>query len=423
MTAVDGRTGVRQLLAGMLTAGLPNLLAAALLISAPLLGRIYLSTEEYALWALVATVATVSLVLDFGAPAYVMRSIARGASASRAIRHGVLLSVGGSLGFGVLACVAWPFYVQVSGLQASDVNMRWLLLGAGIASGARAAFVVITSAQLALDDKVRRGVLILAQAALQVGLVWLLLDAGVGVASFVAAMLLSSLVSCAAALLLVRHVDPRLEGDVAPGELRAFVSYRTLATVLGMALTQGDRWVLGVVASPTTLANYDTAARLASVPRVIAINLSVVLVVEAATRAGAGPRLRTLHRRAVGIVGIAIAVALAVVAGSAAMLDTVLGFALIGSWPMFLGILAWYGANALTAPTTLIAAGTGRPQAELRYLVPCFALTVLVWGIGIWHQSSILMIYGAGAALGLTSLWFTFVDSRRLWEGQRNDLD
>lgn len=415
VTVPDRPVRTSHLARGMIAGGLPVVLAAGISLAVPLLGRIYLTPDAYAVWALVSTVVTMSIVLDFGAPAYVLRVIAIGGSGAKAIVRGAAASLIGSLVIGVLGAVAWRFYPIRSDISVAGAGML-LFVAAGAASGIRAILVVVTSALLAYGSRMQRGLIVLAQALLQLGLTWLLLARGVGVPSLVIATAASSGLTLVAAMLVLRR-HPTTGFSLPRGEFRTFATSRTMVTMIGLALTQADRWILGIVASPGLLADYDTAVRLASIPRVVAINLALVLVADGARRAAQQQDLTELARKATRITVAAVllsSVGSVVLVVALSMLSPHPSL-VVGSWWMFAGMLVWFGVNAATAPATLMATGVGQPQEELRYLVPCLLITGICWGVGILVGSTTVMIYGAGVALGLTSLWFLLVRAPRVW--------
>jgi O-antigen/teichoic acid export membrane protein len=414
-TVSDAPVRTASLARGMIAGGLPTVLAAGISLAVPLIGRVYLTSDAYAVWALASTVVTMSIVLDFGAPAYVLRVIAIGGSGAKAVVRGILASVAGSLVIGLVGALAWTVYPIRSDVSVAGAGML-LFIGAGAASAVRAVLVVVTSALLAYGSRLHRGLIVLAQALVQLGLTWLLLARGVGVTSLVIATAVSSGIALVAALLVLRR--HQTGGDDLPaGEFRTFATSRTVVTMVGLALTQADRWVLGIVAGPGLLADYDTAVRLASIPRVVAINLALVLVADGARRAAQQHALSDLARKATRITVAAVLVSSvgSVVLMVVLSLLSAHSSLVVGSWWMFAGMLVWFGVNAATAPSTLMATGIGRPQEELRYLVPCLLATGICWGVGILVDSTAVMIYGAGAALGLTSLWFLLVRAPRVW--------
>ena len=225
----EGTVRTSQLARGMIAGGLPTVLAAGISLAVPLIGRIYLTPDAYAVWALASTVVTMSIVLDFGAPAYVMRVIAIGGSGARAVVRGAAASVVGSVAIGVVGALAWTVYPIRSDISVPGAGVL-LFVTAGAASGVRAVLVVVTSALLAYGSRLHRGLIVLAQALLQLGLTWLLLARGVGVTSLVIATAVSSAVALVAALLVLRrhptHGDP-----LPPGEFRSFATNRTLVAI------------------------------------------------------------------------------------------------------------------------------------------------------------------------------------------------
>lgn len=409
----------------MLETGLPSIVASGILLMVPLVGRMYLDAAAYSTWALLSTVVTISIVIDFGAPAYVMRMISSGFGSGRAIIQGVLLSSGGSFAIGVAVALVWPLYSAQSGFALSGRDGVLLCLFAGGSSALRAALIVLTSALLAYRRNGTRGLLILTQAALQFALTWMFLATGLGVMSLVlGAAISASILMVPAAITVVRcasnhavdaNSQPKTVGTT---EFRRFASTKTLVTVIGLTLTQLDRWIVGGLADASLLETYDTVVRIASIPRVLAINLAFVLVAEGAkgsSRARDTYRLWIQSSRIVGVATLLASVGVVLVIYILDEFDS-FGQEIIGSWGMLLAVLVWFGMNALTAPVSLITTGEGRPGQELYYLLPCAVLTLGAWTAGYVSGSAHILIYGAGAALAVTSAWFAFIRPPQLWK-------
>ncbi|WP_157732694.1 lipopolysaccharide biosynthesis protein [Cellulomonas sp. PSBB021] len=397
----------------MFGAGAPNIIAAALLMVSPLVGQAYLSTDDYAVWALSATVVTISAVFDLGAPAYVARATVRGGSVSRALALGWGMTLGASAVVGAFASAVWPWYAERAGSVGDfDQQVAPLFIAAAGASGIRGMFVVTASVLMAQGALKMRATLILAQAVAQLGILVAALRSGAGLWALCIAVGSTGLVAWVVASWLAIRLGVESRGEISAPEARRFAGWRTVTALIGMLLTQGDRWAVGLVASPEVLGSYDIAARLASIPRVLAINFSVVLVVDAVNSRVAGG-VATLYRQSLRIVALMTALVTAGVLVVVRVVEGHIGFVGRPDWVILGVISVAYAVNACTAPATQMTAGLGEPQVELRYLLPCLVGTVALWTVGSLAGSPATMIIGSAASLAVTSAWFALRDVPR----------
>ena len=145
---------------------------------------------------------------------------------------------------------------------------------------------------------------------------------------------------------------------------------------------------------------YFAPAVAAGIDLSVASRAHLAAVADGARRAAQQHALSDLARKATRITVVAVLVSSvgSVVLMIALSLLSAHSSLVVGSWWMFAGMLIWFGINAATAPSTLMATGVGRPQEELRYLVPCLVATGICWSVGILVGSTAVMIYGAGIA-------------------------
>lgn len=429
---VPGAPTVRRTLSNMLVSGVPAIAASALMLLVPIVGKAYLDAESYAVWALASTVVTISLVLDFGAGAWatsVFASHGVPRSLGYLVRPVAITSAGCAV-TGLVFAVLWHWYSMLDAFVDHADTGYGLMVAAGLAASVRAAFAVVCAACLGRALNAIRGWALLVQALLSLAVTVLLLHAGAGLYSYVIAVAASSLVVGAVAAwrlrtaLVSEPASSRSEGRSGlPGySLKQFALTRGGVTVLGITLTQFDRWVVGAVGGSHLVASYDIAVRFASAPRLLAISLSTVLIADAARIRQSRTFLTALLRRSQWILGAAV------IAGTAAMALALLvvsrlepGDALLTGVPagMLAAMFLWFGINGVTASTSLIAIGMGRPQFELIYLVPVVLVTVLCWAWSYHSGNADLAIYGAGAALALGSLGFLWLGPRLLIAKQR----
>lgn len=409
--------GDAALASRLLSTGSANLLSSAILVAIPLLGSLYLTDRTYATWALAATILTVAIVLDFGGPAYVSREFAAGTRSWRVLRDGTVLTGTGSLLVAGVAAMAWPLYADPETLAFGDYRGSLLLLASGAGAALRGAVAVLGAALLSLNRLRARTCLLLGQAIAQALLTLGLLGAGAGLWSLAAGALLSALPPLLAARWLLRHdlLKNASSGGIVKISASSFARSRGAVTLLGLSMTQLDRWAVGAVASPSFLTQYDVLIRLASLPRVFVIGLTTVLVADG-SRLTSPSQARTLIRRTTALVGVfTLLASLAVILGGGYFVAN--SFAREDQRALLLLLIAavvWFGANALTAPMTLVLTGLGRPGEELKYLLPAGVLTAIAWAGGLISGSAMQMVLCAGGALGISSIAFIVYGDRRL---------
>ncbi len=425
-TSGHSAVSLRRTTIRMVVSGAPSITASAFMLLVPIAGRWYLDDDSYGLWTLASTVVAISLVLDFGAGAWVTSTFASSGNANvlRVLVRPILLTTVGCLSVGAGFAGVWHWYSTMPPFDHLVQVGYVLMLSAGAAAAIRAAFAVICSACLGRRLNRIRGWSLVGQAVASLGLTLVLLHAGVGVFSYVLAVSISSVVigSVAAWRLAMKIGVVDVEDHGFSYSLRQFAATRGTVTLLGIVVMQVDRWVIGAIGGSETLGVYDIAARLAAGPRLLAISLSTVLIADATKHRRSLKDLRLLLRRSefVLVAGI-VAATLILVGGLAAISRLDVAGGVLSNIPVFmlLSMLLWYGVNGLTASLSLVAIGLGRPQFELGYLIPVAIGTVVVWVCSFWIGSSDLAIYGAGTVLAIGSVVFLLVGPSRLLTHRR----
>lgn len=411
-------TGHRSVVSHMFASGIPALAASGLVLLIPLSGRQFLTRAEYATWALLATVLTVSLVLDFGGPALILREESRSRLTRPLFIRAVGLSCLGSVGVAVIAAATWPMYSSGSSYAAPGMRGVYLFLICGAAGALRSAYVSALTIFQARRRHAVRGALLLGQAALQLVVTIVLLEAGAELWSLPAASIVSCILCLPMCMAVIRSLPPTTVSIDGGGLLRRFAAARFLVTVLGITLTQLDRWVIGIVGGSSFLANYDVNARIASVPRLIVISLAGVLVGEAARAGTSRSAVDQILARSTQLIAVTVVAGSTLVWAVAYLASDIFQSERWSTtWYLFIPMLIWYGLNALTAPVSLVATGVGRPGEELRYLVPCVTTTVLGWLISILAHSPLGAVVAVGISLAVWSVMFVIDSSRRITRG------
>jgi len=398
----------RGLITRLMAGAVPAALSTAVLAFLPLIGRAFLTSEEYAYWALVATVGTVGLVFDFGAPALATRLTGMKSMGPRQTVSVALMSAAGSIVVGFLAAAVWPFYAQVSSLDARP-EMIVLFIAVGFGSALRSVLTVYCAIALGRSQFLLRGVTLSVQALLQTAATAGLLAAGLSLWTFPVAQFVATIpVLIYVAIRLPFDMNTHLVPPVWP-EVRRFVKSRGLASVMGLSFTQLDRWFVGLVASPVFVANYDLAARLASIPKMAVLTLGLSYVLESTRQKhNLVSVLQALRRLSlinfvILIVGYAGCVALILVLGGVFSVSVDMSFVIVFSALAIAGF-----ANSMTAPGVMLLTGLGRPDFELRYLVPAFILAALVVSLGVWQGNEWVVTGGLTGGLAFGSILFLF---------------
>lgn len=415
MTATDTNSLWLRLAKG----GGPAAGATAVMMLVPLLGRAYLDDNMYAAWSLIASVGTVGLLIDMGAPGLTVRLAALGEINKRRIAVLVAVSAMPSLVVGGVAAAVWPIYDSHS--ELGQVPHMQAMLGVTAVAGAlRSALVVQASWALGNEYFLTRAAILAGQALLSIGTVWALLSTGAGISSYP----LSSLLSCSAVLLIVvlqRVLRVTVTGPRCArthykanqltvsfrSELAAFASTRGLAAILGLGLTQLDRWIVGAVATSSFLADYDLAARFAILPKTALLTLGLSFVHESSRRDSARSLkrlLKTLYNTSACILVLGCGM-------SALLMAAYLwAFRITTSdtyWWLYVVLLLSACLNALTAPGTLILAGLGQPKYELYYLIPAFVAASLGATFFIVLESTWGVVCSLAAAVAVPSAFYT----------------
>jgi len=371
----------------------------------PVLGRVYLSVDEYVTWALLLTVLTATFIFDLGGSAYV-QSFGYGRRVPRVVlRRALAMSVVGSLAVGATATAAAA--VLASRLSVTQTPRALVVVVAfvGLAATVRAGWTISLVRMQVEENFVARAACSALNVITLVGSCWLLLSRGAGVMALPVSVALSSVIAMAGAVLVPRRPE---SGEVSARPMmpaRQFAVWRTATALVAIVSSQADRWVLATMDVPQFLANYDVALRIALLPTAVAVTVFAGLVAEAAS-------VRPTSRRPLVIRAtrqIAALVALLSCGLAAAYWIAIqLGW-LAPSWTLvllFAMASVWLGVNALTAPTTMTLVATGRPGRELAYAVPSLVMATMGWALAVANGQPWLVPLSMLFAVVVWSLWF-----------------
>lgn len=396
----------RSLTARLALGGLPALISAGVAAVVPLTGALFLTEDEYAIWALVTTLSTIFLLFDFGAPALATKLAAERSLNRHALSGVIALTAVPPLALGAVASVIWYPYAHASQLWAYEPPVViWAILLVAAGCALRSAASVFAAVSLGRSHYANRAVILiagaLASAIATVGSLW----AGAGLLALGIGVIANGVVGLGFSIVLERRIDSS-DADVAVARLiRLFFVSKGAATLLGLVITQLDRWALGLAGDASLLASYDLATRIVQIPKIALLALLVGLVAESAQASGA--ELRRVWSRSTALAVVTFVAAQLVCVPVALILSE--RSEVSGYWLLILGVVVAQLALTSTIPTTLILAGEGRPERELLYLVPTFLLVVGGYVAGVLLHNGVLLVSIWLGSVTLASLLYSLI--------------
>ncbi len=411
------RSGIGQLLRG----GLPTIFSSGVVAAVPIAGAIALNSADYAVWALGATLSTVFVVLDFGVP-----SLAVKLSSERRLDAGTLWRlVGLTAAPPIVLCgvvmALWPLYSQASGVGAASSGLVYLTFGEiAIGTALRSIAVLYASVALGRDRMLRRATILIVGAVTQLVATLAALGLGAGFQALGIGILCGGVVQVGVGAALERHADAgATRGPEVQYLVRLFLKSKGVATLLGVTITQFDRWAVGLATSPSTLAVYDIATRFAMIPKIALVALGAGLVAQS-SRAGTLAATRALILRSQKMAAAFYAAAGLVLGTVAVLLLVNRGHPLTTVVLITGAVTLAHAVNSLTVPAGYVLSGIGRPDFELRYLWPLAGVCVTAYVLGVWtHDGTLLIALWSAAMVGLS--WFfvrrspRYVEQARTW--------
>lgn len=381
---------------------LPVLMASGMIYVLPLMARPFLSASEYATWALGATVLSITLVFDLGSTAFVLTTAGTPLLTQKRLLASTGLAVAGALAPGLALAALWPWYSEGRGMQMAGASGITYFLAITAAASLRSAALVSLAVMLATGRLRRRARALLGQAILQVVATASALYLGAGIWALPIGVFLSG----TALLVYVRSgftAPVAVRAATQEVRLRSYARARLGLSALGLYLTQLDRWVVGLIVPVTALAPYDTASRVAGLPRLVIIALSGVLVADSAHAHAAGVKAVALVYRKAFMATAGVGLALAVVVVMASSLVPVQSFAPVG---LVAALTVAGTVHGITAPGTQILNGIGAPEVEYRYLLPCALSTTACWAIAAATANEAAALYVGAANLAVWSAYY-----------------
>lgn len=370
-TTSDRRQALVRLSLRMVSGASGPLISFIALFALPLLGALVLDTEQFAFWAILASISTVALSLDFGGVALLTARF-HAERRGRLLWRCSLLSAAGALAVGVVALLAWSAVGTT--MFASSVPMLDALLAIGamtVATAIRSAMMVIAQAALMDDDLVLRNVTTAGHAVLATVVtvttlfVWQTYWA-LPLGWLASGILLLPACAIAASRSIRRSTfSPTIEQQV---QNVRFGAIRTVATILGSILLQADKWVVGIIGGPAVLAVYEVAWRFANLPRFLVQNLAIRVGADGATFSSSdGAELRRLLRHSTLICVVAAVVAIGAVT-PAYFLFNQFG-ELDSNAVLFIAMILTFSLLSLTAPWSFAGVALGRAGIDVPYVV------------------------------------------------------
>ncbi len=371
----------------------------------PFVAAAVLSTTEFAMWALLSTVARAGQVFDLGATVYVQAHLARSLQRRRLVYRGLVASCTGAAAVGGLAfCTAWLGNFRGFGAQTDGLLM--LIVAVSLGSVLRSIAFVGATAALSRGWYSKRDRILLGSSG-AFGVCGLFgLWGGLGVWALPVGMLAGGVLGSTLAVGAILEQKNSSGASGALPKVGPYVRRRTLISGASALLQEGDRWVIGGIIGPEALAVYELATRIATLPRMFVLAASPVVVTRAAvlskssvgdlTAAYRGYRNLLAGLGAAGIAACLGMVFLLAKLGVVAPEVVVVGSVLLGL--QVLGLI--------DVPKTYFRQGLGDPSPETRRLsigyTIWFALAVIGMGTGVEH----LIVFAAPIGLAVGSAYF-----------------
>ncbi|KQQ90762.1 hypothetical protein ASF64_02100 [Arthrobacter sp. Leaf137] len=393
----------------MTSAATGPLVSFVVLLALPLCGAALLPADQFAIWSILSTITTVALSLDFGGVALTSARFGT-IPASRLILQASALSSLGSLIIGIAAALLWIPYSATPAASAFGFVEGLAAIGlCTVASVCRSSLAVLAQACLHLEQPRIRMFLTAGQAFLCFGIALAALLIHPSAWALPLGWALSASLVLVVGLIWVAAKGAFRHASIASrsGETSTFtfVWSRTLASLLGSAILQGDRWVIGAVAGPEFLAAYEIAWRVAVLPRFLVQNLAI------AVSGDAGHIFRNTPRKIRRVLTTSTAIC-SVVAAVGGIASTIFYFIIVEplgvtSLPMVYFLLLFACTLiGITAPLSFLAVAIGLPSLDLPYLLLTAAIALIAALVSLLNNSAVIFIAGNALAIATGAIWY-----------------
>ncbi|WP_143545370.1 MULTISPECIES: oligosaccharide flippase family protein [unclassified Rhodococcus (in: high G+C Gram-positive bacteria)] len=420
MEPVAPATTPGPLVGRLMKGGLPAIAASAFVAFVPIIGSAYLSVEEYAVWALAATLSTIFIVFDFGTPTLATKLAGANKLDFRTALTLCVLSAIPPIVLGCVAIAVWPHYAHAANLVTDDSSATHLILLVSVGGVFRSIGIVYGAAALGRSHFMRRTAILFLGGSIQLIATIASLESGFGIVSLgigiISAGFLQFVIGFALEGQPSRN-DPRLRRDESvsvKNTIILFMKTRLLVATLGLFITQLDRWGLGLIGNPSLLAKYDIATRFIMIPKIIIIALAAGLVADS-SRLNDKSQGRLLLFRVQKLV-IFATVPLLAAASVVAFLAQETAIGAVPSLLVVTLVAVAHGSNCLTIAPVNILSGIGRPDFELRYLLPLACVVAISYGVGIISGNGMVQISIWAGAMVISSIWFSVVSNKYINE-------
>jgi O-antigen/teichoic acid export membrane protein len=403
------RSDRHKTLVNLFKGGLPALLSSVITALLPAAGILFLSTESYAVWALAATLTTIFLLIDFGTTSLATKLAAEQRLSGSALGTLYVLTTAPPLALTAITAAAWPTYARHAGLiDAQDPRAILLIILVGIGTALRSFGLISAAVALGRRQFGRRGTVLLGGALVQAVVTIGALYAGVDFLALGFGIVTAGILQSVVGVLLAKP-DLRVDKSSSVWPLvRRFASARGVAVILGVTVTQLDRWSLGLFAGAAALTAYDLAIRFATMPKIALLAFGSGLITEASGDVER-THLHSLYQRysrlfaALSALAALPVLVITLVVASARTSEPLSFIA-----PLAIMAVVAHAVNAMTIPASFLTMGAGRPEVELAYLAPLAVLCGTAYVLGNVTGSPLIQVATWGTAMVITSISFIF---------------
>jgi O-antigen/teichoic acid export membrane protein len=382
---------------------LPSLLSSVITALIPAAGALFLEPDKYAVWALAATLTTIFLLVDFGTTGLATKLAAEDRLTGHTLWTLYLLTATPPVLLTLITVSIWPTYADNAGLvEAANPAALVLITLVGAGTALRSFGLISASVALGRRHFGRRSMILLGGAAVQAAITIVALAAGLGYLALGVGVIASGVAQLTAGLIAERPSPRSAAHEQVWPLVRRFASARGVAVLLGVTVTQLDRWSLGLFAGAAVLTAYDLAIRFATMPKIALLAFGSGLITETSGTGEAGHYTNVYRKytRQFAILAVAGSIPAVILGFAFASNRTTLPTTLI-LLIVILPTLA-HAINSWTIPASFIAMGRGRPELELIYLAPLAVSCALAyfignatesmeWQIAIWATALIMM--------------------------------
>ncbi|WAJ32008.1 hypothetical protein OUO20_12495 [Arthrobacter sp. FX8] len=414
---------IQSLFRRMLSAATGPLVSFLVLLALPLCGAAFLPTDQFAMWTILSTITTVALSLDFGGVALTSARFGTISTVRLVVQSSALSSVG-ALVVGIVSAFLWIPYSQTASARAFSFEEGLAAIAlCSLAAIFRSTLAVLAQTALHLNQAYARMFLTAGQAFLCFGIALAFLVSRPSAWALPVGWSVSS-----AVVLIIGVIWMAWKGAFQatvsgqghnPTSTFTFVWSRTLASLLGSAILQGDRWIIGAVAGPEFLAAYEVAWRVAALPRFLIQNLAIAVSGDAGHLYRTAPRRipRVLRSSTLICAGIAILASVGVSAFYFVVAEP-LGVDVLPT--VFFSLLGAFTLIGITAPLSFLAVAIGLPTLDIAYLILTASIFSVAGIASLYLHSAILFAVGNALSISVGALWYLHYGSSKVYERCRH---